>query len=54
MWFTFVCLFAIIWVGWACYLVGSKSEVRPVDYLLAVLAWCMAFLPVAFKVSFGG
>ena len=27
MWFTFICLFAISWVGWACYLVGSKSEV---------------------------
>lgn len=54
MWFTFICLFAISWVGWACYLVGSKSKVHPVNYLLAVLAWCVAILPEAFKVSFGG
>jgi len=25
-----------------------------VNYLLAVLAWCVAILPEAFKVSFGG
>lgn len=54
MWFTFVCLFAISWVGWSCYLIGSKSSVSPVVYLSAVLAWCVAILPAAFKVSFGG
>lgn len=54
MLFTFICLFTISLVGWACYLVWSKSEVHPVSYLLVVLAWCVAILPAAFKASFGG
>ena len=54
MWFAFVLLFAIGWVGWACYLIGSKATVHPVVYLGAVFAWCVAILPAAFKASFGG
>ena len=51
--FTFVCLFAISWVGLSFYLVEAKS-VEAVFYLLAVLAWCLVTLPAAFKASFGG
>ena len=59
MLFTFICLFTISlvgWVGWVCYLVWSKSEAHPMNYLLVLclLPWCVTILPAAFKVSFGG
>ena len=56
MLFTLICLYTISLVGWVCYLVWSKSEAHPMNYLLVLclLPWCVTILPAAFKVSFGG
>ena len=56
MLFTLICLYTISLVSWVCYLVWSKSEAQPMNYLLVLclLPWCVTILPAAFKVSFGG
>jgi len=54
MWFIFVCIIQIVWLGIACAHVYSKEKVDPWEFLLAVLAATMYAIPAAAKFSFGG